>query len=151
MFCFRDKRTAAIDEAGLYLRSIFANLTGLDGSPLPREVFADPYVIGFLQVLTTHAVAGVYHAGMPDQAGVVAIMITALNRMGARYGATARKNLTECGNPASRQHARYLEGRHDGSHHVWLGMATDEIARTQSYHAFREYVASHYLQRLPGS
>ena len=59
MFGFGQKREKATEEAELYLRSIFAGLSEIKEEGLPGQVFADPYVAGFLQVPTTQAVANV--------------------------------------------------------------------------------------------
>ncbi len=145
MFGFGDKRAAAVDEAELYIRSMFAGLGDAEGKPLPNQVFTDPYVAGFLQVLTVHAVAGVYHSRMPDQTTIAAIMVEALDRVYPGYGAAVVKGLVQIGNPAHPLHANYLTGRLDGSEHVRTLLASDEIIRNERFRSFRDFVTRHYL------
>ncbi|MGB3335538.1 MAG: hypothetical protein WBA73_00015 [Devosia sp.] len=145
MFGFGNKRASALDEAERYIGSMFAGLGGVDGRQLPNQVFADPYVAGFLQVLTVHAVAAIYHARMPDQATIDAITAAALDRMVPGYGAVASKSLAEIANPAHALHANYLSGRRDGSEHIRTLLASDEIVRNERYQSFQDFVSRHYL------
>lgn len=144
MFGFGNKRAAAVDEAERYLRSLFTGL-GEGEAHLPHQVFADPYVVGFLQVLTVHSVANVYISRMPEPAAIAAIMAEALDRLAHGYGASAVKSLAEFGNPAHPLHAKYVSGRSDGSEHVRALLATDEVVRNERFHAFRAFVSRHYL------
>ncbi|MDB5527387.1 MAG: hypothetical protein JWR51_490 [Devosia sp.] len=145
MFGFGNKRAAAVDEAERYIRSMFAGLGGVEAKQLANQVFADPYVAGFLQVLTVHAVAGVFHSRMPDQTTITAILAAALDRMGPGYGAVVVKGLAEIGNSAHPLHANYLSGRYDGSEHVRALLASDEIIRNERFRSFRNFVTRHYL------
>lgn len=145
MFGFGDKRAAAVDEAERYIRSIFAGLGGEEGKLLPRQLFADPYVAGFLQVLTIHAVAVAYRSRMPEQATIAAIMAAALDRMFPGHGTTALESLAGAANPQHSLHAKYLSGRHDGSEHVRALLASDEIIRNEKFQSFRNVVNSHRL------
>jgi hypothetical protein len=145
MFGFRSKRDKAVEQAELYLRSIFAGLAGPQGEPLPVRTFADPYVVGFLEVLTTHAVATVYRFRMPDAAALTAIMAEALDRMAFGYGGAARSAVIQHGSPTGELHHQYLRGREDGVEHVRTLFTHDGIARNGPHRMFRDYVKRHYL------
>lgn len=144
MFGFAGKRAKAVDEVELYVRSMFAGLGDEDG-PLPEAVFADPYVTGFLQVLTVHAVANVYRWRLPGEAAVTGIMLEALDRLGPGYGAAARKGLASIGYTAHPLHESHLAGRELGADHVATLFVHDGIARNEPHHSFREYVRKRYL------
>lgn len=145
MFGFGDKRAAAVDEAERYIRAMFTGLGGVEGEHLPQAAFADPYVAGFLQVLTVHSVAVFHLTRMPDQTAIVAVMAEALDRIAPGFGAAAAKGLAESSDPGHALHAQYSNGRHDGSEHIRTLMATDDIARDKPHRAFRDYVSRHYL------
>jgi hypothetical protein len=83
MFGFRNKQAKAADEAELYLRSMFTDVTGGNEEHLPDRVLADPYVAGFLQVLTTHAVANVYRWRMPNAAAINEVLEERFESAGA--------------------------------------------------------------------
>lgn len=144
MFGLGNKRAKAVDETELYLKSIFAGLVETSGEAEASRAFADPYVAGFLQVLTTHAVATVYRFRMPDTGTINNIMGEALDRMAFGYGATARKGLAEFGNATHELYEQYLRGRHDGSEHVRTLFTSDGVARNEPHRKFREYVKRHY-------
>ena len=145
MFWFGNKRDKAVEQAELYLRSIFSGLAPPDGEPLPSRTFADPYVVGFLEVLTTHAVATVYRFRMPDPQAIVAIMAEALDRMAFGYGGAARSAVIQHGSPTGELHHQYQRGREDGVEHVRTLFVHDGIARNEPHRMFREYVRRHYL------
>ncbi|MBJ3784953.1 hypothetical protein [Devosia sediminis] len=146
MFGFEDKRPAAVEQAGLYIGSMFFGFEEKLGGPLPRQVFTDPYVVGFLEVLTTHAVAVVYMSGMPDQDTVVDIMAEALDRAWPGAGSAARMRLVEASNSVSPFHAEYRRGRHDGSEHVRRLLTTYENMGDERHKAFRDHVAQTHLR-----
>lgn len=145
MFGFEDKRPAAVEEARLYIRSMFAGLGDADGT-VPHEIFADPYVAGFLQVLSTHAVAVAYKSGMPGQADVVSIMAEALNRLQEGAGSTALLSVMAFADPLNRRHDDYRRGRHDGSEHVRRLLSSYENMGDERHEAFQAYVVSHFLR-----
>ena len=144
MFGFRNKRAKATDEAVLYLRSMFAGLLEIEDEGLPDRVFSDPYVAGFLQVLTTHAVANVYRWRMPETTTINEILEEGLTRLRG-HGATARRTLEQSSAPTHVLHAQYLDGRRDGSEHVRTLFTSDGIARNAPHQSFRSYVKRHYL------
>jgi len=144
MFGFGNKQAAAIDETDLYIRSILSGL-GEEARPLPPELFADPYVLGFLELLTVHATATVYRYRTPKPEKLAAIMASAVDRIVPGSGNSVGKLLAELKDPADPDHADYRRGREDGSAHVHNLMATDEIARNQRYHAFRAYIEARFL------
>lgn len=145
MFGFGDKWTEAVDETERYMRSMFAGLGGDEGTAVPAEALADPYVSGFLQVLAVHSVATVYFSHMPNAEAVSDIMASALDRMALGYGAIVRKGIAELDDPLHPEHAVYMSGRRDGSEHVRALLASDEVVRNGRYHSFRDFVAGHYL------
>jgi hypothetical protein len=145
MFGFGDKRAEAVDETERYIKSMFAGLGDAEEQAFPDGALADPYVAGFLQVLTVHSVATVYLTRMPDEPALAEIVASALDRIAPGRGAVLRKGLAEFGDPAHPQHAAYVSGRRDGSEHVRALLASDEIARNQRYHSFRDFVERHYL------
>ena len=144
VFGHQDKRPAAVEEAALYIRSMFAGLE--ETGPLPREAFADPYVVGFLQVLTTHSVAVVYRSAMPDEAEIVAIMADAIDRLYPGSGSTARMGAVDYGNPLSPRHDGYRRGRHDGSEHVRRLLTTFENMGDERHRAFQDHVRRCHLR-----
>ncbi len=145
MFSFKNKRARAADEVALYLQSLFTGLIEEDGERLSDQVFADPYVAGFLQVLTTHAVANIYHFRMPDSTTINDILEECLNRLVPGCGATFRRTLDQSSAPTHPLHARYIGGRHIGSEHVQTLFTNDGISRNEHHRSFRNYLKSHYL------
>ena len=142
------KRRKAVEQAELYLASMFTGLAGPEGRPPPYQAFADPYVAGFLEVLTTHAVATVYRYFMPGTDAVRSIMGEAIDRIwpGEGYGATARHGLTGYAKPAHALHAQYQRGREAGVEHVRTLFISDGIARNEPHRMFRDYLKAHYLE-----
>ena len=143
MLGFADKRVKAVEETELYMRSMFAGLVAPD-ERLPVQVFADPYVAGFLQVLATHSVATAYLFRTPDTTTINEVLEQCLDRMVPGGGATVRLTLAAASVSAHPLHANYLAGRHDGSEHVRTLLASDEIARNEQHEAFRSVVKRYF-------
>lgn len=144
MFGFGNNRSKAVDEVELYLRSMFAGLFEGEGG-IPARVLEDPYVAGFLQVLTTHAVATVHRLRMPDAVTIDDIYEESLELMAPGHAAVARKVLDEVSVPTSPLHAQYLRGRQDGAEHVRTFFTNDGVARNNWHQAFRDHVTRSYL------
>lgn len=145
MFGFRDRHAAAVEDVGRYLRSLVAGLGDVDGASVANRAFTDPYVVGFLQVVATHAVANVYHSGMPDENGVLDILAEALDQRAPDQGALLRQAQANNADPDYPRHEDYLDGRHDGSEHVRTFFTRDGISRNAFHTKFRDYVTRHYL------
>lgn len=145
MFRFGNKNARALDEAQKYIRSMFAGLGEAEGKHLPRQAFTDPYMIGFLQVLTTHSVATVYHSCMPNKATITSILAAALDRLFPGNGTAVSMRLSAVSNPVHPEHGAYLSGRHDGSEHVRALLASYDNLGSRTFSSFRDHVKQHHL------
>lgn len=132
------KKEAAIQDAEKYMRTMFA------GMQVPNQVFGDPYIAAFLQVLAVHATNVVYKGNLPDQMTVAAIMAASLDKMVPGYGLAVVKGLVEVGNPAHASHTNYTVGRSEANQYVKALIVGDQVTAHEMMQSFREFATRNY-------
>ncbi len=139
------KTRLAIADAETYCRAMVSGFDRLHKKPVPNQMFADPYVMGFLQQIVMHA-ATVAHHGKPPKPKIMSnIMTSAMDRIVPGFGKHLVVGLQDVVNPEHSMHLNYQVGRREGVTYVIALNQGDEEKQLEMMQSFRDFVVRNYL------
>lgn len=133
----------AVTDAVYCCNGMFAGLE-IYGKPVPKQVFADPYIIGFLQQLIIHAVF-INQRRVDDGKTMLAVSEATLEALAPGFGQTLMSALVDLNDPSNALHTNYKIGRREGLHYTIALMDNDVATWQANMLSFRSFVKRNYL------
>lgn len=130
------KKGAATNLAEMSVRQL---LTGLDR--VPDEIFADPYVAAFVQMVVVRASLIEYSGTPPRPHELAHIFAKTIDRFAPGYGQTVAEGIAASARADHEYHSSYMAGHSHGSQYV---KATTDKDAELAVASLREFLCRNY-------